>query len=161
MSFSTIDLSSRYFFSIKNHPLRKGVGGFFIKNVCLFFALVLDKKNEGEGLEDEVDDVADAEGQNKGAGLGNVGESPDAEEGQMEEEGADGEPKEVFDEGARVFVEAFHYGVVLQTGDDGKVKGYEGHDGLEEAIGKPEGAEGRQDHHDGHNDEVDIVLFHG
>ena len=111
--------------------------------MCLFFALVLDKKNEGEGLEDEVDDVADAEGQNKGAGLGNVSESPDAEEDQMEEEGADGEPKEVFDEGARVFVEAFHYGVVLQTGDDGKVKGYEGHDGLEEAIGKPEGAEGR------------------
>ena len=46
-------------------------------------------------------------------------------------------------------------------GPGGKVKGYEGHDGLEEAVGKPEGAEGRQDHHDGHNDEVDIVLFHG
>ncbi len=30
----------------------------------------------------------------------------------MEEEGADGEPEEVFDEGARVLVEAFDYGVV-------------------------------------------------
>ena len=160
MSFSTIDLSSRYFFSIKNHPHRKGVGGFFIINVCLFFALVLDKKNEGEGLEDEVDDVADAEGQNKGAGLGNVGESPDAEEDQMEEEGADGEPKEVFDEGARVFVEAFHYGVVLYARDNGKVEGYERHDGLENAVGKPQSAEGRENHDYGYEDKRDIVFFH-
>jgi len=47
---------------------------FFCKGMCaLFFALVLDKKNEGEGLEDEVDDVADAEGQDEGAGLGGCG----------------------------------------------------------------------------------------
>ena len=38
---------------------------------------------------------------------GDVGEGPGAEDDQMEEERTDGEPKEVFDEGARVFVETF------------------------------------------------------
>ena len=90
-----------------------------------------------------------------------MGEGPGAEEDEVEEEGADGEPEEVFDEGARVFVEAFHYGVVLQPGDDGKVEGYDGKDGLEEALGKPEGAEGGQHHHDGQEDEGYVVFFHG
>ena len=78
----------------------------------------------------------------------------------MEEEGADGEPEEVFDEGARVLVEAFDYGVVHQSGDYSKIQRKEGHDGLEDSLCKPEGAEGGKDHDQGEEDEGDVVSFH-
>ena len=79
----------------------------------------------------------------------------------MEEEGADGEPEEVFDEGARVFVEALDYGVVHQSGDCCKIQRDEGHDGLEDSLCKPEGAKGGQHQHYGEDDEGDVVSFHG
>ena len=78
----------------------------------------------------------------------------------MEEEGADGEPEEVFDEGARVLIEAFDYGVVHQSGDYSKIQRKEGHDGLEDSLCKPEGAEGGKDHDQGEENEGDVVSFH-
>ena len=123
--------------------------------------LVFDEDDECDGFEGEVGDVADAEGQDEGASLGDVGEGPGAEEDEVEEEGADGEPEEVFDEGTGVFVETFHYGVVLQAGDEGEIERYEGEDGLEDALCEPEGAEGGQDHDDGHEGEGDVVFSHG
>ena len=92
--------------------------------------------------------------------MGNVGEGPCTEYDEVEEERTNSETEEVFDKGARVFVEAFHYGVVLYARDKGKVEGYERHDGLENAVGKPQSAEGRENHDDGYEDKRDIVFFH-
>lgn len=110
---------------------------FFIKNVCLFVSFAFDVEDEGDGLEGEVGDVADAEGKDEGARLGNVGECPGAEDDEMEKEGADGDPEEVLDEGARVFVETFYDNIVLESGDDCKVEWYDRHDGLEYALCEP------------------------
>ena len=126
----------------------------------MLFALLLDKENQGDGLEGQVGDVADAESQDEGAGFGDVGEGPSADDNKVKEEGADSESEEVLDKGARVFIETFDHGIVLQSGDDGKVERDERHNGLEHALGEPEGAEGGQDEHDGQKDEGDVVFFH-
>ena len=79
----------------------------------LFFAFAADEEHQLYGLKGEVDDVADAEGENEGAGGGDVSECPEAEDYQMQEETAHGKAQKVLDEGSGVFVEAFDHGIVL------------------------------------------------
>ena len=127
---------------------------------ALLFALFLNQEYKRYCFECEVCNVADAKSQNKDACLRNVGERPCADGDKVQEEGADGEPEEVLDEGARVFVETFNNNVVLYASNDGKVEGYKRHDGLEYILGKPQGAECGQYEHDGQDDEGNVVLFH-
>ena len=53
-------------------------------------------------------------------------ECPEAEQHKVKEQAADGETQEVFDKGTRVFVEAFHHDIVLQTCDHSEVERQEG-----------------------------------
>ena len=55
---------------------------------ALFVAFVLHKEHQLDGLEGHVDDIADAEDKDKGAGSGYVSECPEAEECTVEEETA-------------------------------------------------------------------------
>ena len=128
--------------------------------VCLLIALFLDEEYKGDSLECEVGNIADAESQDEVAGFGDMGECPGADDYKVQKECADGDPEEVLDEVARVFVKALYHCIVLQAGDYGKVKRDERHNGLEHALGEPEGAESGQDEHDGQKDEGDVVFFH-
>ena len=126
----------------------------------MLFALLLDKENQGDGLEGQVGDVADAESQDEGAGFGDVGEGPSADDNKVKEEGADSESEEVLDKGARVFIETFDHGIVLQSGDDGKVERDERHNGLEHALCEPQCAESSHNQDNGQQNEGYVVLFH-
>lgn len=127
----------------------------------MLFAFVTYYEDERNGLKSKVDDVADAESDDEGAGLGDVGERPCAEDDKVEEEGADSESKKVFDEGAGVFVKTFYNSIVLYARDDSEVEGNGWQDGLEEFWGKPEGAEGCQHEKDGDGNEGYVVFLHG
>ena len=71
-----------------------------------------------------------------------MSESPCADDNEMEEKSADSKSEEVFDKGARVFVEAFDHSIVLYACDNGKRERDEWHDGLEHALEEPYSAEG-------------------
>ena len=89
-----------------------------------------------------------------------MGEGPYADGYKVQKEGADCKAQEILDEGAGVFVEAFHHSVMLNPGDNSKVEWYEWHDGLECARCEPEGAERCQYQYDGQKDEGYVVFLH-
>ena len=105
-----------------------------------------------DGLEGQIDDVANAESDDKGFGGGHVCESPEAKDDQVQEETAHGDSQEVLYKGTRVFVEAFHYYIVLNAGDDGEVERQEGQDGLIVLRAKPQRAKRGQHQEECDND---------
>ena len=125
------------------------------------FAFIANNEDKCNGLEGEVYNVADAEGEYESTSLGDMGERPCAEDNKVEEKSTDGEPKEVFNKGAGVFVQAFDYHVVLESCNDCEVEGYGWHDVLVNALGKPKSAKSCQNEKDGDGNEGYVVFLHG
>ena len=120
-----------------------------------FLAFAVDHEDEAYGLENQIGEEGDAEEEDEhlalagpvggGGGIAaKVGEHPHTQHHKVKEKASYSDPEVVLDKSPRVFVEALHDDIVLQSGDDGEIERDGRQNGLEQRAVEPHDEEGGQ-----------------